>query len=1382
MEPVEWSRTMAEIFFAHQDPLGELQKFRHQVPPFVLRTFCDNTATQSAGPQMWIYDQNQIDPDTLIIYRPATREFTQRRWTECFGADAIYSRFFDNLTTARYMRERFAKFELLQQVDRDIFQGLVDPIWQIQSLQPSGTVTLRRDDLWALRKFLHLMTGLHARDRTMHLLAHAPEMEDARVRRKRFIEARGMEHPRDVWLYNAEQTLKTPHSEVHANSGIFDLDREDYRVNARERFLVLWEAGPGDEFLLTENGFGGFEGGQIGARQDSIINMGSRELEQHLYTRDFMWHQLYVLSPTLVAALCHGTLMHPDLTRAQRKRWGLRRSLLENLPHEVAPKYYKDMARGEASFLRPGFPLPADVERAFGGLAGVAATEKRKADELEFPVQRLSPKQVALVNSVLLHNQQGGPVVRSVCCRSPPQYQSLYNSLVAFQQQPWDKYSAEEQNDYSMLTERLRVFLQPAPAPAPEPYMQYSQQQQQFTHPLPPHQLHQMPAMPASADPHRLFAAAGRTMTMPEVPRYEQPVHEARPMHLRANSQMSHSSHTSSSQTYSSASSQTSSSSATSIDAAPRFDTKTAAAPPPPPPQPQPQPQTQTQTQTQTPTTAPAPAAREPRSADKPRRTNSQTENKPVKPTQQQQAPKVVIEHTVQEIQERHRGRQASRSDPPPPLPQMKVSPAPDRVELTASKPKPRHQQEQAKAQEQKPQQQPQPQQQQQQQQQQQPQPQQYQKPQPQKQQQQPIQQRYQPQPQPQAPLPQPLQQKASALPERPMYVMDVMDPMRPFQPEHERTEPPPQWNNFGVELHHQYDSSLPESRAHSQQSQRSASMSNERSSQGSEHVRQRERQYEVLMQDLQSHPQPSSQTSETARRQQQQQQQQYENPRPELGQIQRPIPPADRHSADTVSSRGRPAYEPPRPEQGQIQRPLQRPSPVAATDGSRKPEQSQSQPMRNTASHERSHQYEPKAEQQQQSQPMRTSGSHDRSHQYEPKPEQQQSQPMRNTMSHDRSSHSSDHARQRQYEFELLKPEQSKPPPVPAHKTMPQILKPQAQRPANTNNNTNISTDAPAEECRGRPYEILTPEGLQPQRNANSSSSERQMRPGVEIVRPHALEPRSTLQPPSASSSAQQQKKPQYGDNVNVNAKVKQLRFEATLTRKLSNMSLDGSMIVQTGDDDETDMSGSESGSESESDDDDGQTTEGEDDDGDEGEDGKNGEEEGEEEDDAWEDEGFAESEELLTSTKNTSTKPPTTKSTKPHVRFADRPLSRTGMRIERPLSRLGLHHHHHHMLHHHHHLGGSRKVDFIERPSSRLGMMSSSRRVEIVRPVSRNGQRVSSSMASAGTGTGVGAGVGGGVGVGGVGGVGGGVGVRQQQAHGHGHGHGHGHHHAHR
>lgn len=56
MDSVEWSRCMANIFFAHGDPQGELQKFRHFIPPFVLRTFCN-----SSDQNVWVvYDQNQM--------------------------------------------------------------------------------------------------------------------------------------------------------------------------------------------------------------------------------------------------------------------------------------------------------------------------------------------------------------------------------------------------------------------------------------------------------------------------------------------------------------------------------------------------------------------------------------------------------------------------------------------------------------------------------------------------------------------------------------------------------------------------------------------------------------------------------------------------------------------------------------------------------------------------------------------------------------------------------------------------------------------------------------------------------------------------------------------------------------------------------------------------------------------------------------------------------------------------------------------------------------------------------------------------------------------------------------------------------------------------
>jgi len=339
-------------------------------------------------------------------------------------------------------------------------------------------VPFPRDDINTFRKFLYLMTSVGNRDRNMHLLAHHEFMETARVRRRKFIENNDLQHARDVWLRNAERMLDTQHHQIPSTTSIFDLDRADYKANAVERYMVFWEAMPGDEFILTDSAFGGFEGGQIGAKKNSKIDLTAVQMEHHLYTRDFMWHQIYVLSPTLVVALCHPTLMHSDLTARQRKRWGLRKSLLESLPHDLPHRYYKDMKKSDMSFAKEHWQLPVEVEQAFAP-ENARGYDWRRDEDVVFPIHRLTSSQVAMVNSVLLHNQELGPKIQSVCVRPPPSYRCFYQSLRQFQHDPWPKYSEETQNDYNPLVLRLEEYLQatlpPTPPNLPSNYPYHSQ-------------------------------------------------------------------------------------------------------------------------------------------------------------------------------------------------------------------------------------------------------------------------------------------------------------------------------------------------------------------------------------------------------------------------------------------------------------------------------------------------------------------------------------------------------------------------------------------------------------------------------------------------------------------------------------------------------------------------------------------------------------------------------------------------------------------------------------------------------------------------------------------------------------------------------------------
>ena len=1127
------------------------------------------------------------ESETLIIYKPEAKEFEKRHWSETFGAENIYAPYFDNLTTSTWMREGFRKFDVLKTVDREIFNGLMDPIWQIHQQQPSGTIPLIRGDLYQLRKFLFLMTSQHSRDKTMHLLAHDPNMEDARIRRRKFIEAHGMEHPRDVWLGNSEQILDSQHCDIQNNMDIFDLDRENYRVNAKERFLVFWEAGPGEEFILTENAFGGFEGGQIGAKKNSQVSLRARELERHLYTRDFMWHQLYVLSPTLVAALCHGTLMHPELTRNQRKRYGLRRSILEGLPHDIAPKYYKDMNKSDASFLKPNWTLPAEVERAFGTNVSL---ERRKDDEILFPVQRLTPTQVALVNSVLLHNQQSGAKVKSVCCRSPPQYQSLYQSLVQFHHNQWHKYSEEEQNDYSPLTDRLQVYLNPEPMAAPN-QLQYAQQQPFPGHPM----LNSQFPMPMP-DPRQLFAEGRHALSVPEVPKYE-PIHvDMRPAHLRVNSHTApsqtsyHSSGTSSfapssqsSHGYSSASSQSSASTRTTSIDTPRFEPKEITL----------------DKNRQSPT----------RKAEQPlgrRPSNAQPESAPRgsdgsgKTRIDKTKPKVtntVLDRT-EILGERtgvisERGRQL---DPPkieqPRSKKNSPNPGPDRLEFAAPELNKTRRQE-------------------------------------------PVIEHRQSHP------------KSSALPDRPIYVVESV---RPNPPERSRTDPAgAQWGNTFTKQQQQQPQTQPQRPA------------GERIPQSSDNVRQgkyetiRPSQHQAQQHQTLHQPQPqrpanerTSQSSEHVRQRRYESarsEEQQHNTHPQT-QPQRPTIERTSQSSDHVR---RSQYQTVKVEYSQPQ-----PQKPVETPVERKPQ------IIDTSNRDRGRQYEVRAEPGQVQRP--SNPSTDRSHPVERKyqvvmPEQQVHAQITVNNSNTRGQRpitKSDNSRVYHHVLNSEQPKQQQQQPQMQAQQQQQQQQPQAPPPPPhqhlkpviiSHDNQPLVTD----EHKGRRFETSEQVQQTESQRIVNSSTERTMRPGVEIVRPHVLEPSRT-----AESRAQEPARV-----VLENPKMKHLRFEAagkTLTHKHSDSSLAGSMVVEIGEVESQVSDGDEE----------------EDDNGDEG---------------SWEDEGFGELEEL-------------SKPRKPTVRFADRPLSRTGGR--------GMH---------------------IERPSSRLA-----RRVEIARPLSRNSQRAENARKSRG------------------------------------------------
>ncbi|KAK6337376.1 hypothetical protein TWF730_002778 [Orbilia blumenaviensis] len=498
---VEWSRNAADAdseqfaveaqlrFSQQSDPDGLLKAPRHYIPVFVLHMFCKSgsrpfvlpdseraakikaqiTAQRkltSACPSWQLVSQGKeiLDDETFIIFDTRSKRFDKRHWSECFKYDEPYQKFFEKFTMKEFTREgwKFQKFEKLLRVD----QGIMDGMWtnafkvydamEVRRQECSDILRLKRSDVWDFRKYLFLMTFLRNRDRNTHLLQTSDAMVEAREKRTAFMTIQNLNHPRDLWLHNAAIFLDTPHHQISYHRTLFDLDQEDYRTNARERFLVFWEAGPNDEFILTDNSFGGMEIGRLEAKHTMPKRLKPSDLQKRLYSRDYMWHQIFVLSPKLAVALCHGTMINQSLTHQHRDRYGLRPSLLDRLPHPLPQGYYKDMHLKECKFLKPEWKIPDEVEDLFGRQAEkskyVANLDAKANSELEFMVSTLSSAQVALVNMVLLQNQSVSTAVEKVVYRNPA---ALYRAIEEYGKHDWPIFMDEKQHSYKSLKKKI---------------------------------------------------------------------------------------------------------------------------------------------------------------------------------------------------------------------------------------------------------------------------------------------------------------------------------------------------------------------------------------------------------------------------------------------------------------------------------------------------------------------------------------------------------------------------------------------------------------------------------------------------------------------------------------------------------------------------------------------------------------------------------------------------------------------------------------------------------------------------------------------------------------------------------------------------------------
>ncbi|CAB5367926.1 unnamed protein product [Rhizophagus irregularis] len=124
----------------------------------------------------------------------------------------------------------------------------------------------------------------------------------------------------EVWLQNIHKLLITEYKDIKNSFRIFMPDREDYIDRMMDHFLIIWQASENDEFIITKNGFGTFEG----------IN---EPLPQ--FNFKYAFHYFYVISLKLVLVLC-SVFLREELGHPFRDQ-----TIFENVPHPPVLKCVK---------------------------------------------------------------------------------------------------------------------------------------------------------------------------------------------------------------------------------------------------------------------------------------------------------------------------------------------------------------------------------------------------------------------------------------------------------------------------------------------------------------------------------------------------------------------------------------------------------------------------------------------------------------------------------------------------------------------------------------------------------------------------------------------------------------------------------------------------------------------------------------------------------------------------------------------------------------------------------------------------------------------------------------------------------------------------------
>ncbi|KAG2059273.1 hypothetical protein BDR06DRAFT_719764 [Suillus hirtellus] len=360
-------------------------QYQHFIPRFILRRFQVGPVKPKAERQKE-FRRTGVDPEYVHYYDIATGSLDIRSIGKVYGVPNIYQDV-RNTQNINKVEEKLA----------DLERHAASIITDLHKALPQGTFTLKRRSLELLRKFLFIMHYRNASYSGTYFQADHPDNASSRQWIESFMKAKGIHSAVGVWLHFLEYYLDSSHSDImrdaakvvekygeerlqnmitesHIPPDLKHFPAYTYHTHANNYFFSIWEAAEGEEFILTHNAFGLWEG----------LADGCPDL-----------HRIFIVSPRIALILCNVVLRPEMKAIACITGVSLRSSLLNVNPAPPTPIY----ANGQ-----DGTHISHADRKSAISLARYRSSQTGANDSFVFKIAKLSRRQTLALNSVLLVN------------------------------------------------------------------------------------------------------------------------------------------------------------------------------------------------------------------------------------------------------------------------------------------------------------------------------------------------------------------------------------------------------------------------------------------------------------------------------------------------------------------------------------------------------------------------------------------------------------------------------------------------------------------------------------------------------------------------------------------------------------------------------------------------------------------------------------------------------------------------------------------------------------------------------------------------------------------------------------------------------------------